>query len=180
MRYEAGGGSPVKTTGKLRSCILGALNGVVYSATMLLMIWRLRALADERNLARWAITGDFIDLVSHERWHSIVIIWLLAFTLASLIVSRFWRRKQNILFWVIVGVVAVAAWNGFALFGVWFDYYFSGDTISYTLVTSLSNPLFGPISFAVVILVNLVYGYLVRFFEPKTHEGEEMDLRSAS
>lgn len=171
MRYEAKDHRMKGTsTGKLRSCILGALNGAVYSATMLLMIWRLRASADERNIAEGAISGDYVNLVSHERWSSIVIIWLVAFTLASLIVSSLWRKnqKRSVLFWEVVGVAAVAAWNGFALFGAWFDNYFASDTISYVWVTSLWNPLYGPLSFAVVILVNLVYGYLVQAFEPKT------------
>lgn len=155
--------------GRLRLCILGALNGVVYSATMLLMIWRLRASADEHNIVEGAISGDYIDLVSHERWSSIVITWLVAFTLASFIVSSLWRKnqKRSILFWEVIGVVAVAAWNGFALFGSWLDKHYAGDTMTYGWVTSLRNPLYGPISLAVVILVNLFFGYLVRVFYPK-------------
>jgi len=150
--------------------MLGTFNGAVYSAVMLPMIWAGMALANRDNALKTTPYGDFVQLITNVRWSSIVIIWLVAFTLASLIVSSLWpkNKKRSILFWGVVGIVAVAAWNGFALFGVWFDYHFSGDTISYGWVTSLSNPLFGPISFAVVIPVNLFYGYLVRAFEPKT------------
>lgn len=144
--------------------MLGAFNGAVYSAVMLPMIWAGMALANRDNALETTPYGDFLQLITNVRWSSVVIAWLVAFTLASLFVGSIWRtnRKRSILFWEIVGVVAVAAWNGFALFAVWFDYHSSGDTISYGWVTSLSNPLFGPISFAVVILVNLLYGYSVR------------------
>lgn len=171
MHYE-GTDQHVKRTsmGKLRSCILGALNGAFYSATMLLIIWRLRAAADEQNIAEGEISGDYIHLVSNERWSSIVIIWVVAFTLVTLIVGSIWRKgqKSSILFWGVVGVVAVAAWNAFAIFGAWLDKQYAGDTMTYSWVTSWRNPMFGPISLAVVILVNLVYGYLVRSVEPNT------------
>lgn len=156
------------SNGKVKSSVLGALNGAVYSTVMMLMIWHLRTSAEQRNIEEGAISGDYINLVSNERWSSIVVIWVVAFTLASLIVGTIWRKgqKSSILFWVVVGVVAVAAWNGFALFGAWLDKQYAGDTMTYGWVTSWRNPLFGPISLAVVILVNLVYGYLVRSVQP--------------
>lgn len=166
-------------TGKLWIGMLGAINGAVYSATMLLIIWRVRALADERNMAQGAISGDYINLVSHERWSSIIIIWLVAFTLASLVVSSLWRKHQrgSILFWEVIGVMAVAAWNGFALLGSVVDKYYSGGATTYGWVTSLRNPLHGPISFAVVILVNFAYGYLVQALCRKLKPRYEADLR---
>lgn len=169
-------------TGKLRIGILGAFNGAVYSATMLLLIWRWRATADQRNIAESTISGDHINLVSNERWIPIVLIWLVAFTLASLVVDYFWqRRKGYILVWEVVGVIAVAAWNVFALLGTWLDKQ-AGDTMSYSRVTSSRNPLFGPVSLAVVILANFIYGYLVRAICRKLkqpYDVDGVDLRPA-
>lgn len=143
---------------------LGAVNGVLYSATMILLIWWWRAYADERSLIESAMSGDYINLVSNERWIPIVIIWSIAFTSASLSVDHFWQnRRASILFWEVVGAVAIVAWNVFALLGTWLDKQ-AGDTLSYSRVTSGRNPLFGPFSLAVVIGVNFVYGYLVQTF----------------
>lgn len=144
--------------------MLGAVNGVAYSATMLLLIWWWRAVTEERNLIEGATSGDYVNMVSNERWVPIVIIWLVVFTCASLLVHYFWPHpKSYILFWLAVGVIAVAAWNAFALLGTWLDKQ-AGDTLSYSRVTSSRNPLFGPVSLGVVILVNLIYGYLVQVF----------------
>lgn len=169
-------------TGKLRIGILGAVNGAVYSATMLLLIWRWRASADESNMIENAISGDYVHLVSNERWIPIVIIWLVAFTSASLVVDYFWQhRKGYILFWEAVGLIAVASWNAFALFGTWLDKQ-AGDTMSYSRVTSSRNPLFGPVSLAVVILVNFIYGYLVQALcrkLEKAYDVDGVDLRQA-
>lgn len=167
---------------KLKVGFLGAANGVVYSVTMLLLIGWWRASAEKRNLIDNTISGDHINLVGNERWISIVIVWGIAFTLASLIVDYFWRHKKNsILFWEAVGVIAVTAWNVFVLLGTWLDQQ-AGDTISYSRVTSSGNPLFGPISLAVVIFVNFVYGYLVSSFPGKfkqTHDELRICLFSA-
>jgi len=155
--------------GKLLTSLLGAFNGAVYSTVMLLMIWAGMAVSNRDNALKTTPYGDFVQFGTNVRWSSVVIAWLVTFTLASLIVSGLWpkNKKRSILFWEIVGVVAVAAWNGFALLGVWFDYHFSGDTLSYKFVTSLSNPLFGPISLAVIIIVNFFYGYLAGGFYQK-------------
>lgn len=181
MRYEANDyRMKMTSSGKLLSCVLGALNGAVYCLTTLPVIWWRRSLAEEQNIAEGTISGDYVHMVSNERWVPIVVILLVSFTLASLIVASFWRQRGrgSIFFWEVVGVLAVAAWNGFALVGSWLDEQ-AGDRLSYTWVTSSHNPLFGPISLAVVILVNFVYGYLVRAFEPKIYDAEELDLRSA-
>ena len=168
----------MKTIGKekLRDCILGAFNGAFYSVTMLLLIWRLRAAADERNIREGQISGDYIHLASYEKWESIVIIWLVAFTLASLIIGSLWRKKQKnfILYWEVVGVVAVAAWNAFSLIGSLLDNY-RGESITYGWVTSWHNPLYGPITFVVVILVNLAYGYLIRLIFRKLEQWYDVD-----
>lgn len=169
----------ITPTGKLLTSMLGAFNGAVYSAVMLPMIWAGMALANPDNALATTPHGDFLQLITNVRWSSVVIAWLVAFTLASLFVGSIWRtnHKRSILFWEIVGVVAVAAWNGFAVIGSLLDRHYAGDTMTYAWVTSLSNPLFGPISLAMVIVVNFVYGYLVQAVEPKMYDREEDNLR---
>ena len=151
-------------TRKLRMGLLGLINGAVYSVIMLLLIWWWRAAADSRHAIESTISGDYVLLVSNERWIPIVLIWLFAFTSATVLVDYFWKNwNGQVLFWLAVGLIAVASWNAFGLVGTWLDKQ-AGDTISYSRVTSAHNPLFGPISLAVVVVVNVIYGYLVRAF----------------
>lgn len=168
--------------GKLRRGILGALNGALFSAVMSVIVWQWSAYEHERNIREAARFGDFpAQQSSNVRWVSVVLIWILAFTLAAFVVDYFWRNRRSgsVLFWEVVGVIAVSAWNVFALCSSWLDKYLAGDSMSYAWVTSSRNPLVGPISLVVVILVNFVYAYLVRAFEPKMYDGKQMDLRSA-
>src|SRR5688572_18181279 len=107
---------------KLWLGLLGAGNGIAYSAIMLLLIWQWRASADERNFVDGMRSGDYVNLVSNERWLPIVIVWILTFILASQLVDCFWHRgRRLILFWLAVGVLAVAGWNALALTGAWLD-----------------------------------------------------------
>lgn len=87
--------------GKLLTSLLGVFNGAVYSAVMLLMIWAGMALSNRDNALETTPYGDFLQLVTNVRWSSIVIAWLVAFTLASLFVGSIWRKgqKSSILFW---------------------------------------------------------------------------------
>lgn len=149
-------------TDKLWLGLLGVGNGLAYSGIMLLLIWQWRASDYERNVIQGMVSGDYIDLVANERWLPIVIIWILTFTLASQLVDCFWQRGRSlILFWLTVGILAVAAWNGLALIGTWIDTH-AGDSISYSRVTSPNNPFFGPLSLGLVILINFIYGYAIQ------------------
>ena len=144
--------------------LLGVGNGLTYSGIMLLLIWQWRSAAFERNVIQSLMTGDYVDFVANERWVPIVILWILAFILASQLVDCFWQRGRGlILFWLAVGVLAIAAWNVFALVGAWLDKQ-GGDTISYSRVTAANDPLYGPLSLGLVILINFFYGYLVQTF----------------
>jgi hypothetical protein len=180
MRYETEE-RPLKMpwARKLRTGILGVVDGAVYSGTMLLLIWQWRAAADARNAIASAISGDYVDFISTERWIPIVLIWVVTFTLASLVVDYFWQNgNRHILFWVAVGLIAIASWNVFVLFGTWLDKQ-AGDPIGYSRVTSSSDPLFGPISLGMVVLVNSIYGYIVHslFRKEQPTDGDGVDLR---
>ena len=160
--------------GKLVIAILGTLNGALYSAAMLFLIWRLRLAAEERNAIEGAVFGDYVHLVSHERWVPIVIVWLVVFTVSALMVDYFWHGWKRVLFWEAVGVIAIAGWNVLALVGTWIDKQ-GGDTISHSLVTSSNNPLFGPTSLLVVLVANLLFGFLVRSMRGKLQHELDVD-----
>ena len=89
------------------------------------------------------------------------------FTFAALLVERFWRRYRwnSVLFWETVGLIAVSGWNVLVLLALWIEKQSSGQTMSYEWVTSSSNPIFGPISLGIVLIVNLIYAFAVRLFE---------------
>lgn len=149
---------------KLWLGLLGIGDGLAYSGIMLLLIWQWRASAYERNVIDSVRGGDYVDFVTNERWLPIVIIWILAFIFASQLVDCFWKRGRSlILFWLAVGLLAVTAWNVLALVGAWLDKQ-GGDAISYSRVTAPNDPLYGPLSLGLVVLINLIYGYLVQAF----------------
>lgn len=158
----------------LRTLLLGALNGAVYSAVLLLMIWAWKVVENRNQAYATTIYGESVQFGSNVSWSGIVIAWLVAFTLASILVNSLWRanRKRSLLYWEIVGVGAMIAWNGFALIGSLLGKHYEGDTQSYAWVTSLGNPMFGPISFAMVLLVNLLYGSLIRMVASTTSKAD--------
>lgn len=158
---------------RLHIFILGALNGAVYSAVMALLVRQVRARAYERGLAEAAVTGQQPPLfVANERWSSIIVIWIVIFAFTALLVNRVWaRRKRSVLFWEAVGLIAIASWNVLVIVAVSIENWFA-PTIAYQWITSSSNPLFGPVSLGVVLIVNFLYtlvvGVLVRASTAKT------------
>lgn len=149
---------------RLRLFLLGGLDGVLYSALMLVLVWQMRAYEYSRNAEDLPV-----QLTSNERWVPMVVIWIVMFGLAALLVDYFWRRHhQAVLFWEAIGLVAVAGWNVFILLAFSLEQGFSSTTMSYAWVTSPSNPFFGPTSLGVVLLVNLLYAQAVWLFERRT------------
>ena len=60
---------------RLRILILGAINGALYSAVMLVLVWQARAYAYNRNMREAESFGQFpVQLVSNERWGPMVVI----------------------------------------------------------------------------------------------------------
>ncbi len=179
---------------RLRICVLGAVNGALYSVLVALIVWQLDAWADRRINAEDAYGNQVsaTSLGSSVRWTGIVMIWVLAFTLAAALVDHVWphHRKRSVLFWEVVGVFAIAAWNAFVLCGSLLNRHFPEDVTALAWVGSVSklndpisfgivhvmtgnwvqllNPVFGPINFVIVIVVNFAYGHLVRALQPKT------------
>ena len=178
---------------RLRTCVLGAVNGVLYGLLVALMVWQLDAWADRHINAEdtYGNQVSAISLGSSVRWTGLVIIWVLAFTLAAGLVDHLWpyNKKRSVLFWEVVGVVAIAAWNAFVLFAAWMDK-LQGQPLTLAMVTSPWKPLFGPIglstvpvttgdwvqildpvtgpmTFVIVIALNFFYGHLLRLFRRK-------------
>jgi len=91
---------------------------------------------------------------------------ILVFAISAYAVRRLSRgRLGPLLFWELIGVIAVAGWNVFMLGTTWFEKELSAQTLTYDWVTSRSNWLYGPISLAAVVLINLIYGSLLRAFQ---------------
>ena len=62
---------------------------------------------------------------------------------------------------------AITAWNLLILaVGLW-DSVSSGQTLVIESVTSPGNPLYGPMSFGLVVVVNLIYGAIVSVLSDK-------------
>lgn len=155
------------STGRLKTLSLGAVNGALYTITMFLLI----SLSQDYFQARYIreATGSGTPIVqfgSNERWSGIAIFMILVFAISAYVVRRFSRgRFGSLLFWELVGVIAVAGWNVFMLGTTWFEKELSAQTLTYDWVTSRSNWLYGPISLAAVVLINLIYGSLLRAFQ---------------
>jgi amino acid permease len=164
MRFE------VKVVKRLRLLILGGFDGVLYSAIMLLLVWQIRTYEYAQTVRESQSFGHLpVQLTSNERWVPMILTWIVTFALAALLVDHFWRsNKASVWFWEAIGLVAVAAWNVFILSGFWLEKGFSSQGISYAWVMSSSNPVFGPISLGVVLIVNFLYAQAVLFFEKRT------------
>jgi hypothetical protein len=151
----------------LQTLLLGAANGALYAIIMFLMISLARGYFLQRSTTEATRLGfPIVQFGSNERWSGIAIFMILAFAFSAYVVIRFCRgRLSSLLFWELVGVIAVAGWNAFMLTTTWFEKEISAQTLTYDWVTSRSNWLYGPISLGAVILINLLYGSVVRVFQ---------------
>lgn len=154
---------------QFRILILGTINGALYSAIILVLVWQLRAYEYNRNMREAESFGHLpVQLTSSERWVPMVVAWIVMFALAALVVNHFWTKsKHSVFFWEAIGVIAVSAWNVFILSAFWLEKQLSAQQITYGWVTSPSNPLSGPISLGVVLIVNFVYAQAVISFKRK-------------
>lgn len=150
---------------RLRLLVLGGIDGALYSTVMLVLVWQIRAYEHARNSA-----GNLpVQLTSNERWIPIVVLWIIMFTLAALVVDRFWRwNRPSVWFWEAIGLVAVLSWNAFIISALWLEGALSAQGSGYAWVTSSPNPVFGPISLGVALVVNFLYAQAVLFFEKRT------------
>jgi hypothetical protein len=148
----------------LNTLLLGAGNGALYAITMFFLISLARDHFQRQYVEEATRSGAaVVQFGGNERWSGIGIVMMLAFAFSAYAVSRFSRRcVGSLLFWEFVGVIAVSGWNVFMLTVTWFERELSAQTLTYEWVTSRSNWLYGPISLGVVILLNLIYGSMVR------------------
>lgn len=158
------------STSRLQTLLLGAANGALYAITMFFMISLARGYFQQRYTTEATRLGfPIVQFGSNERWSGIAIFMILAFAFSAYAAHRFCRAHLgSLLFWELVGVIAVAGWNVFMLTTTWFEKELSAQTLTYGWVTSRSNWLYGPISLGAVILINLLYGSVVRVFQRAT------------
>jgi hypothetical protein len=155
-----------RLAGWLRTLLLGAADGALYTTIMFLLISLARDYFQRQYIREAARLGaPIVQFGSNERWSGIAIVMILVFAFSAYAVNRFCQgRLSSLVFWEIVGVIAVAAWNVFMLTITWFEKELSAQTLTYDWVTSRSNWLYGPISLGAVILINFIYGNVVRAF----------------
>ena len=155
-----------RLTGWLPTLLLGALNGAVYTLVMFLLISVVRSyLHNQYVLEATRLGAPIVQFGSHERWSGIATVMIFVFALSAYAVNHFCQRRlSSLLFWELVGVIAVAGWNVFMLTTTWFEKELSAQRLTYDWVTSGSNWLYGPISLGAVILINFIYGNVVKVF----------------
>ena len=155
-----------RSTSWLPTLLLGAANGALYTIIMfvLISVGREHLHSDYVRQAA-SLEAPAVQFGSNERWIGIAVVMMLAFAFSACLVSRFWQRHLgSLLFWELVGVIAVAGWNVFMLTLTWFEREMSAQTLTYDWVTSRSNWLYGPISLGAVMLINFFYWNVFRVF----------------
>ena len=146
--------------------LLGAANGALYTIIMFLLISLARDHFRSQYIREATRLGaPIVQFGSNERWAGIATVMILVFAFSAYAVNRLCQgRLGSLLFWELVGVIAVAGWNVFMLTVTSFEKELSAQTLTYDWVTSRSNWLYGPVSLGMVILTNFIYGSLVRVF----------------
>ncbi len=147
--------------------LLGAVNGVFYVISMFLLISLARDYFQKQYIREATRLGaPIVQFGSNERWSGIAIVLILMFAVSAYLVARFYKsRFSSLLFWELVGVIAVAGWNVFMLTVTWLEKELSAQALTYDWVTSRSNWLYGPVSLGMVLFINFFYGNLIRLFE---------------
>ena len=147
------------------SLALGAIDGAIYSAVQ---FWLLS------SYYNWVARGDAaqavhfgqspVQMTNNVNEQMVTIWFVLLFAISSWLAHRYYVRliRYPILFWQAVGITAVVGWNVIFLVLLWIEKELTGQTLSYQRITSPSDPLSGPISIALVILTNLVYGVVLQ------------------
>lgn len=112
-----------RSTGWLPTLLLGAASGALYTIIMfvLISVGREHSHSDYvREATR--LEAPVVQFGSNERWIVIAVVMMLAFAFSAYLVSRFCQRHLwSLLFWELVGVIAVAVWNVIMLTLTWFE-----------------------------------------------------------
>lgn len=144
---------------RFRSLALGMLNGAIYSAVQFILVfgyYDYRVRSDAERMEHQGLSPvQMTDMVNKR----VVSVWfVLAFTIASYIGHRYWRKleKSPILLWEAIGITAIVAWNVVVLSLLWIESQLTGQAPEHERV--IANPLFGPISIGLVIITNFIYG----------------------
>jgi hypothetical protein len=149
--------------------LLGAGNGALYALVVYLLISASRAYFQDQYVRQATKSGfPIVQFGSNERWTGIVIALVTIFALSTYLVSRISHGLRTPILWMLVGVIAVSGWNALMLIVTWVEKEGSAQTLTYEWVTSPLNPLYGPISLGIVLIVSFIYGCAIRIFERTT------------
>ena len=126
-----------RTTNTWSAVFLGAVNGLVYSAVL--------------HLAE-RLTGYVGWPRVQGAWLTTTCLLVGCFAVSSYLAHRILLRrlKSAVLLWLIIGLVAVCAWNALFLGGAYWEIYAHNWTVLYREVTARDNPMFGLFSFALM------------------------------
>ena len=136
---------PLARTPKTWSAVfLGAINGLIYSAVLHLAESLSGYVGWPR--VRWA-------------WLTTTCLLVVCFAVASYLAHRklFRRLRSVVLLWLIIGLVAVCAWNALFLGGAYWEIHAHNWTVLYREVTARDNPMFGPYSLALMTGTALLF-----------------------
>ena len=150
-----------------RVLAFGAANGAAYGFVLFLLMNLYSDYLNRQSIQEAESLGrDPVLTTDNLNIPMIVCLLTLFFAFGSGLVHFLWRRlyKNPIVFWQAAGVSSIMAWNIAMITALWLEKHLTGQTLSYERVISVSNPLFGPISLVLVILVNLVFAIIIQNF----------------
>jgi hypothetical protein len=150
---------------------LGAIDGLIYvgaaRSVRFYLDYRERTAVQE-GISR--VTGEhYVNVAQYaQNWVGVTFLIVAIFIIAAYSVHRIWNESRNhpITFWLVVGITAITTWNLFAL-AVSLGEGASGPSLLGEGITSIQNPLFGLLSFGLVLVVNLAYGAMVSILSAK-------------
>jgi hypothetical protein len=148
-------------------CILGAVNGSIYSVVVLQVRWLILDYAYKRDLesAEQLHMTPVLMVDPRGNWVVFPCWFILLFTAVSYMAHHYFNKRQKlqpIMLWQIIGIGAVTTWNVIQLTAAWLINSSTGDTLLYNDVTTLLNPLAGPLSLTLAIVVNMIYGAIIQ------------------
>lgn len=145
--------------------ILSAINGLLYAGLLFLTVEKYNDYRFQQHISEAdPLSGSPGQVMGiHPEWPTVAFLLLILFVTATYLVRRCWSNRSNeILFWQGIGIVAVALWNVIAFVIVWLEKESPGQSFSYDMVVSLANPMFGPISLALVVGLNFLYALITK------------------
>jgi hypothetical protein len=146
--------------------ILGALDGIMFSAILLLYIKVENHYLEWRNFEDSQRIGENPPQIwspSPNAW-VIIVLLCITFTVGSLLIYRILPklREKPVVFWVLVGVVSIVLWNLFLICGTTFGELGMGRPLTVNSFATIVGFLKSIVSFALVVFLNVVFGFSLK------------------